>query len=118
MHFIIEKSKWLRCPKQDHQMKESGLLINGKMCCLGFCAKQLGVPDEELSKTYFPNAITLPIYKALLVGYFVNKSNKRNNKLSLRAADINDNHKTNDEVKIKQLTELFEANGHTIEFVK
>ena len=118
MHFIIEKSKWLRCPKQDHKMEYSGLLMNGKMCCLGFCAKQLGVPNEELSKACLPDEITLPIYTALLMGYFINEYNNLNNTLSLCAADINDNYKTNDEEKIKLLTELFEFNGHTIEFVK
>lgn len=63
---VIKKSKWLRGnPKtrrgtfvqeatNDRVLEDSGLKVDGRMCCLGFWSQQAGVSDYNLETWKLP----------------------------------------------------------------
>lgn len=52
MKFIVNRNRWYR------GKKDSCLLnTDGKMCCLGFLAKQCGYSDEDIFKHWYPESV-------------------------------------------------------------
>lgn len=125
MLFTISKRKWLRDrsanpPRQRvgvYSYYTGGSLLDesGKMCCLGFCALQLGATKGEIRGESLPSDVGKN-----LQGF--NKFNKgykgwNDTKLSSSAVAINDNSFTTDAEKIDLLTKLFKKYKHEIVFV-
>jgi len=116
--FTVKRSDWLRGKGSD----ESGLLLDGKMCCLGFYAKAQGFSDEELKEATSPGDLvcnTLCDPKSRLIDY-------RSQYGTMRHCDsvegvvlmtTNDDQYILDEVREKSLKEDFLKLGVEVEFV-
>lgn len=122
MNFIVEKSKWLR--NIGNKLNYVAVLCTekgGRMCCLGFCAIQSGVPEDSLIRVPLPGDI-YECQKYPKMRYFVKKIMNlsvevSDSRLSFLASEINDDAKTTDDQKIAKLKSLFKKYRHTIEFV-
>lgn len=49
--FVVDRKKWLRGEGAD----DSGLLVRGRMCCLGFVCQQCGIEDWRLIENSMPS---------------------------------------------------------------
>lgn len=128
--FTINRKRWLR-----GEGSEESCLLNtktGKMCCLGFFAKQSKIP-----KNYIENVDTPCSARMLLNGTKVYSSNckvisrpaksiKWNTKLlsgEFHSAtgdtlmDVNDDEEISDEIREKKITSLFKRIGITVKFI-
>lgn len=91
----------------------------GKMCCLGFACRQIGLSASAIKSHTMPVDLVkhddLLIKKGLCVrsedGYL------RNSTLAARAAEINDQDGLTRREREQKLRKLFKAHGHTIVFV-
>lgn len=120
MVFTVSKRKWLRDRTADKRKPKyyiypGGQLLDtdGKMCCLGFCAIQLGAPKTSLLGMGMPYSLkkAYPVISKLVIGKV------ESTQLSIQAADINDDDSTTSDEKITKLTTLFKKFGHEIIFV-
>lgn len=123
MHYIIQKSKWLRNRIADPDRPKGyryngGTLLNtvGKMCCLGFCTLQEGVPRKDIKGIRMPMHIDRDV-RGFNFSSPYHVGGRYNTKLSQRAALVNDSKTLSDAQKIDALVSLFKEHGHTIEFV-
>lgn len=107
MHFVVERAKWMRGRGDGTGRMMSA--IDGSMCCLGFCALQLGASADQIRGKMTPSSAML-LFPELV------DSDGTNNSFSAKAWDINDRSTIGDLERERQLIALFERHGHTIEF--
>ena len=122
MEFTVKRNKWVSgtSSSPDTKVGEGGSkLLNkqGYMCCLGFCAKQLGAKKKELLGAGQPCSLlqNLPVInkkvKCYLGGEYIG-----NTVLSEEAMYINDNGDLSPQQREKKLTSLFKKFGHALTF--
>lgn len=127
---IIDRSRWMR---RSSEKDPSGLLLDpssGKMCCLGFYCKSLGLKEEEISCIGMPADLDkVDLDKSWLIQkdfndeYYDSDEDICDEFLyrdSLNAnllAGINDNPNFSDEEKERKIKEIFRQNGVEVEFV-
>lgn len=122
MKFTIELSKW-RSGRFSMTQTGSGLtkLLNheGYMCCLGFCALQIGYSIEDIKNKDMPSDILQEdlVPNPLVVECYNLFHSSGNSELSKEAMFINDS-ELPIETKMKELTKLFNECGHELEFVE
>lgn len=114
MKFIVDRKTWRR--------GESGsrlLSHDGKRCCIGFAASQLGTPDSEIlevSAVASKKPDGNPVCPLLCW-----KPNYVPSSMSLdwvyEAYQVNDDPKINDVDRERRLKELAESGGHEFEFI-
>ncbi len=115
---VIDRKKWVRCTGED-VMGRYGFsnLLNkrGSMCCLGFACLKVGLTKEVIRGHSSPNTNTIR-----------NLLNSKTTKLSelLKSIDvtnqlieINDNFKTDDAYKEKEIKRIFRENGLRVRFI-
>lgn len=122
MKLVIEEKNWLRAGGPG-----SGYLLDkdGKMCCLGFYAKQCGYTDKDILYKGGPASINdgeksefssnNPIRRLL-------RSNdnvifETNNGICWSLMHTNDDCTITDEVRKQNITEIFKEIGVEVEFV-
>lgn len=117
MKVRVSIKKWLRGGKSNSG--ETALLNSaGQMCCLGFACRQLGIPKKQILHVSMPATVLLrdgtlsKLKNSPLIG-----KHGLNSRLSLDAADINDNQHINDKSRMTKLRALFKRKGHKIVFV-
>ena len=115
MKIRVSRRRWLRG-------NENGRLLDksGRMCCLGFGARQCGVKAKALLNVGMPGTIadadcTQALYDSpLLCG----ENSKWDSVLSEAASEINDDPTIlTDRQRETQLRTLFRKHGHQIVFV-
>jgi hypothetical protein len=121
MKFIVERSKWRSGGDNGkHQVGKGFTFLENKegfMCCLGFCAKQLGY--RNIVSLGEPEDIELSSDESNAILDFHNNEHGRyysNSILSKKAIFINDDDEINQKEREKQLRELFKKHGHQIVF--
>jgi hypothetical protein len=129
--FTVNRKKWLRGEGSD----KSYLMdpISGKMCCLGFYAKQSGLSKKDIESMPSPGSVIQllngdEVYTNAEVICRPAKPIKWNTKLIWRGQkcnsktcdalmDANDDEDITDEVREKNLTSLFKKIGITVKFI-
>lgn len=120
--FVVERSKWLRGDSIISRLLDS----RGHMCCLGFCASQLGVGDDALldvgePRDIDPHDVAFDAVDGVLVDIYesddIENVERRNSKLANRAIDINDSPEINDADRESLLSKLFAKHGYELTFV-
>lgn len=107
--FTVKRSKWLRnLPSHE----ASGLLINGKKCCLGFLATTCGYTDEQIARCSYPSGLidtsTGLIDTSKIPDFVLNEQDD--------FAEANDEPGP-DKVRERTLTKMFAKHGVKVNFV-
>jgi hypothetical protein len=110
MKIRVSRRRWLRGGE--------GVLLNssGKMCCLGFGARQCGVKAKDIRGRTMPAIIPVAARtqalcdSPLLAGDY-------NSALANAASTINDDDAISDKERETKLRDLFAGFGHQIVFV-
>ena len=114
MKIRVSRRRWLRG-------NENGRLLDksGKMCCLGFGARQCGVKAKALLNVGMPGTIADPDCTQALCDspLLTGDSSKWDSVLSEAASGINDDPTITDRQRETQLRALFREHGHQIVFV-
>ncbi len=117
LSFKIKISNWLRGEDNSCLCR----VTDGKMCCLGQISEQAGIPKVKLVGFMFPSSLGRVYHdKGVLeekIPFLLDTNLLNNSLLATKAIDINDNCNTDDEFKIKSLTELFATEGITLTFI-
>ena len=113
--FTVKRSEWLR----GEGSNESGLLCNGRLCCLGFYSRALGFSDLDLREATAPSMLIdnlgvkfdskLLENDRLLYGV--------DTKESTYLMTVNDNPDLEDQKREEILTQKFAELGIEVEFV-
>jgi hypothetical protein len=126
MNYTIYRYSWRRGGNAFDREHGDTSLYNSesqRMCCLGQCAFQAGVPLEVLEDTAEPDEIGTAEYSPLVSGGLLtgpdeddpHRSN-RNSQFSREAIQINDSG-ISDEAREALLISLAAKHGHTLTFV-
>lgn len=114
MDFTVNRSTWNR--------GGSGVLKgDGGMCCLGHCAINMGIPEDDIEGECTPIDLEGKASAREYLEIFTTPSPLKdvctaNNSLSGDAMCINDDHQIIDEEREFQLQQLFVKHKHTITF--
>lgn len=117
MELTIERSRWLR-----GKQSQSGLLVDGKMCCLGFLCKKLGATDESMEGISMPNDETCRFKSTLPEwlqsdGIFYKGYELITNDVEL-AAKHNDSANLSDHEREVLIADLFARHDIQVKFVE
>ena len=115
MKLVIEKSKWLRGLGGG----DSGLLIEEKMCCLGFLAKQCGVDEREMGKSGSPACLSAQEADRMPAWLLTTGRNGgyEDSEVCEKLMDINDDENRTDRERKEELTAIFKEHDIEVEFV-
>lgn len=116
--FVVSRGKWLRGDPVVSRLRDG----RGQMCCLGFCAVQLGTSHDALLDVgepcdLDPEGSALDHLDGVLLVVDDDGVSRFNSALADRAIDINDANDIDDVQREALLTELFAKHGYTLEFV-
>lgn len=118
MKFTVDRSKWAR--GDNGPAGGSSYLLDeyGKMCCLGFCMRQLGEPEQAIFLKPMPADLSKQIsgFVDLRIDHDDAPPFFYNWWWVKEAAEINDNPFISDLEREVKLAELFAQNGHELEF--
>lgn len=119
----VSRKRWGRGEKGGGQLLDS----HGKMCCLGFACRQVGLKVADIKKAGLPLGAYNRIVALdhLVPETFLNspllhinsEGMRTNSGLSMAAAIINDSLALTDKVRERKLRTLFKKHGHKIVFV-
>lgn len=111
---VIDRARWLR------GNKDSKMLSNGKMCCLGFYALQIDcVKALDILEEGDPSGCNLP-KDSMLVKRIHNGTERymiQNTLFTDKAINLNDEEEISDETREALLISLFAQNGIELSFV-
>lgn len=123
---VLDNETWCRGTSGE---ETSALLnINGKMCCLGFLAKQCGASDEQIYDKLMPNQASSfggRFETCLKPSYWSNLGNVNfpkgliskdgsDSELGNSIAVINDDNEIDDKTRIKKLNSKFKRLGYKL----
>jgi len=124
---IIDRKTWLRGAGGAQCVKPTTCLRDketGHMCCLGFGMRQIdNIPEELLIDHCTPDGVDLTdgqIVESTFVSNLheeIDACISKNNSLSIRAMEINDDGSLSEDVREAKLTDLFKNYNIEIEFV-
>lgn len=110
MKFIVSRKRWATG-------RDAGKLMHGdrKMCCLGFCMRQLGAKAKDIQGLAMPSDLNWP--EETPFTKMVNLPwDDGDTELSEKASNINDDPELTNPEREKRLRKLFKEYGHTIVF--
>ena len=116
---VIDRRKWLRNTQRKEDFDSCLLNSRGKMCCLGFYAKQFcGATDKKLLDKTTPETVpTLPWDEQLLVREdHVGRYTPYNTPLTDNLMDVNDSNLTYGPSRELTIKELFKQMGIQVVF--
>jgi hypothetical protein len=114
--YTVERETWLR--GKGPAMANSGLLKNGKRCCLGFVCAQLGIPDDVMKYVGMPYGLPRELRDPIPeLRLFAGDTHYGNGAFAYGAAQINDDPCITDEEREEKLIALFAEQGLTLKFV-
>lgn len=113
MDLVIDRTKWLRGGKEDSLLLSAD---SGKMCCLGFLARQCGYSAKDIRGFATPSSMgkTSKLIPGLVKTEW---GGVHNTPLCYRLIDINDNLKLSDSQREKRLTRWFKHLKVDVSFV-
>jgi hypothetical protein len=121
MRVEISRATWLR-----GQAENGCLLLNGQRCCLGFVARQAGLPDEEITGWDVPSGLCgkeelgNPLLAPLLERHVSDEDGwtyVSSSELEQELVKVNDDVTIDDAERERRLIDLARQGGYKFVFV-
>lgn len=116
MKFTVDRATWARGDANFSRL----LTYAGNRCCLGFMAKQCGVPDSVILDVRSPSGLDASDQQLLpkwLLDVDAERAQAGNSPNCYLAMEANDHNQLSDQEREKKLKEIFAQNGDEIEFI-
>ena len=116
MKFVVKRSKWV--VNEDGSLFGDSRLLNeeDKMCCLGFCCRQLGATEDEIKGMNLPHRLKDAGERFPMFAVARRRKVHLASSLAQKASRINDDRSIDRKEKERLLIDLFAKHGHEIVF--